>query len=69
MAKWKEIYATVKANYSGKEQDRSMYLCKVPTNSLFYSNNILKDICERLYDHIGGNGFTWNYVQYTPLHH
>ena len=28
MAKWKEIYATVKANYSGKEQDRSMYLCK-----------------------------------------
>lgn len=65
MAKWKEIYALVKQIYGGQVEERSVYLCKVPTNSIFYFNDILKKLCEETYGHEHvGHGFIWNYPDY-----
>lgn len=65
MAKWKEIYAHVNMLYGSNVEERSVYLCKVPTNSIFYFNDILKKLCEETYEHEHvGNGFIWNYPDY-----
>lgn len=65
MAKWKEIYAHVNQSYGGKLEERDMYLCKVPTNSIFYFNDLLKKLCEETYrlEHVG-HGFIWNHPDY-----
>ena len=65
MAKWKEIYAHVNMLYGSKVEERDMYLCKVPTNSIFYFNDLLKKLCEENYvlEH-EGQGFRWNYPDY-----
>lgn len=65
MAQWKEIYAHVNQSYTGRLEERSVYLCKVPTNSIFYFNDILKKLCEEHYGHEHvGHGFVWNYPDY-----
>lgn len=65
MSKWKEIYARVNQTFGSKTEERSVYLCKVPTNSIFYFNDILKKLCEEHYgcEHVG-KGFIWNYPDY-----
>lgn len=65
MAKWKEIYASVKQSYAGKIEERMTYLCKVPSNSIFYFNDLLKKLCEEHYGHGRvGQGFIWNSSDY-----
>lgn len=65
MAQWKEIYACVNQSYTGRIEKRDVYLCKVPTNSIFYFNDILKKLCEEHYGHEHvGQGFIWNYPDY-----
>lgn len=58
MAKWKEIYGS-------NTEERSVYLCRVPTNSIFYFNDILKKLYEETCgrEHVG-KGFIWNYPDY-----
>ena len=65
MAQWKEIYAHVNQSYTGRLEKRDVYLCKVPTNSIFYFNDLLKKLCEEHYgnEHVG-HGFVWNYPDY-----
>ena len=65
MAKWKEIYAHVNMLYGSKVEDRLVYICKVPTNSIFYYNELLTKLREEWneYEHVG-RGFIWNYVDY-----
>lgn len=65
MAKWKEIYAHVNMLYGSKVEERDTYICKVPTNSIFYYGDLLKKLCEETYgyEHVG-RGFIWNYVDY-----
>lgn len=65
MAKWEEIYAHVNQSYTGKLEERDMYLCKVPSNSIFYFNDLLKKLCEEHYGHEHvGHGFIWNSSDY-----
>lgn len=65
MAQWKEIYACVNQSYTGRLEKRDVYLCKVPTNSIFYFNDLLKKLCEEHYGHEHvGHGFVWNYPDY-----
>lgn len=65
MAQWKEIYACVNQSYTGRLEKRDVYLCKVPTNSIFYFNDLLKKLCEETYGHEHvGQGFIWNYPDY-----
>lgn len=65
MAQWKEIYAHVNQSYTGRLEKRGVYLCKVPTNSIFYFNDLLKKLCEETYGHEHvGQGFIWNYPDY-----
>ena len=66
MVKWKEIYAhATLTTYGGQLEDRSVYICKVPSNSIFQFNDILKNLCEEHYGHqYVGQGFIWNYADY-----
>lgn len=65
MAKWKEIYAHVNMLYGSKVEEHNTYLCKVPTNSIFYYGDLLKKLCEETYGHEHvGQGFIWNYADY-----
>ena len=65
MAKWKEIYAHVNMLYGSKVEKQSVYICKVPTNSIFCFNDLLVKLREEQngYEH-AGRGFSWNYVDY-----
>lgn len=65
MAKWKEIYAHVNMLYGSKVENRMVYICKVPTNSIFYYNDLLTKLREEWNEHEHvGRGFIWNYVDY-----
>lgn len=65
MAKWKEIYAHVNMLYGSKVEERDTYICKVPSNSIFYYGDLLKKLCEETYGHEHvGQGFIWNYADY-----
>lgn len=65
MAKWKEIYAHVNMFCGSKVENRSVYICKVPTNSIFYFNDLLAKLREEWNEHEHvGQGFIWNYADY-----
>ena len=65
MAKWKEIYAHVNMLYGSKVENRSVYICKVPSNSIFYFNDLLTKLREEWNEHEHvGQGFIWDYADY-----
>ena len=64
MAKWKEIYASVNQTCAGMTEQRLEYLCKVPSNSIFYYNDLLKELCEDHYEQECGLGFNWSHPEY-----